>query len=218
MLKLFAKMACIAAVAMLATGCASSVKRDYTAYKQSRPRTILILPPLNESPDVNATNGVLAQMTYPLAEAGYYVLPVTLVNETFKQNGLTVAGEIHNVPPAKLREIFGADAALYTTVKRYGVHYSVLDSVAEVSVTAKLVDLKTGQELWEGSAAANNGGSNNSGGGLIGALVNAAIKQIVNNVTDATYPVAGVTSNMLLTAGHPNSVLYGPRSPMFGTD
>ncbi|OHX13921.1 hypothetical protein BI347_10685 [Chromobacterium sphagni] len=218
MFKHLAKIGAAATLAILATGCAAPVKRDYTAYKQSRPRSILILPPLNESPDVNATNGMLSQMSYPLAEAGYYVLPVTLVSETFKQNGLTMANDIQQVPPAKLRQIFGADAALYATVNRYGVHYSVLDSVAEVSVKARLVDLKTGQEIWAGSAYGNNAANNNSGGGLIGMLVSAAIKQIVNSASDATYPVAGMTSNMLLSGGQANGVLYGPRSPRYGTD
>ncbi|AUH52458.1 hypothetical protein CXB49_17475 [Chromobacterium sp. ATCC 53434] len=219
MLKSLAQAAIAAALAVLATGCAAPVaNRDYTAYKQSRPRSIVILPPLNESPDVNAGSGVLSQMSYPLAEAGYYVLPVALVSETFKQNGLSEAHDIQAVPPAKLREIFGADAALYPSVKRYGVHYSVLDSVAEVEASAKLVDLKSGKTLWEGHAYGNNANSNNSGGGLIGMLVNAAIKQIVNSATDAAYPVAGMTSNQLLSAGRANSVLYGPRSPMYGTD
>ncbi|VEB40928.1 Putative lipoprotein NMB1124/NMB1162 precursor [Chromobacterium violaceum] len=158
-------------------------------------------------------------MTYPLAEAGYYVVPVALMTETFKQNGLATANDIQAVSPAKLREIFGADAALYTTIKRYGVRYSVIDSVAEVEVSTKLVDLKNGQELWAGSAAANNANNNNNNvGGLVGMLVNAAIKQIVNSATDATYPVAGMASNMLLSAGRVNGVLYGPRSPQYGTD
>ena len=64
---------------------------DYTAYKQSRPRSILVLPPLNESPEVAASHSMLSQVTMPLAEAGYYVLPVALVDETFKQNGMSTA-------------------------------------------------------------------------------------------------------------------------------
>ncbi|AOZ51673.1 DUF799 domain-containing protein [Chromobacterium vaccinii] len=220
MLKHLVKATLIASLAALATGCAAPVvNRDYTAYKQSRPRAILVLPPVNDSPEVNGPNGVLSQMTYPLAEAGYYVVPVALMTETFKQNGLSTANDIQAVSPVKLREIFGADAALYTTVKRYGVRYSVLDSVAEVEVQTKLVDLKSGQELWAGSAAANNANSNNNNaGGLVGMLINAAIKQIVNSATDATYPVAGMASNQLLSAGHANGVLYGPRSPQYGTD
>ena len=109
------KMSAVIMLTMLVVGCASHqvTPLDYSAYKQSRPRSVVILPPLNESPDVNATYSMLSQMTRPLAESGYYVFPVTLVDETFKQNGLTEAHDIHAVAPAKLREIFGADAALW---------------------------------------------------------------------------------------------------------
>jgi hypothetical protein len=205
---------------LLLAGCASNqANYDYTAFKQSRPRSVVILPPINESPDVKATYSMLSQMTYPLAESGYYVFPVALVDETFKQNGLNVANDIQNVPFKKLREIFGADAALYVTVKQYGTTYVILNSVAVVSATAKLVDLKTGNTLWEGTASAsNNEGNNNSGGSLVGMLVTAAVKQILNTVTDAAYPVAGIASNRLLSAGSPNSILFGPYSEKSGTD
>ena len=82
----------------LCAGCAPTKSVDYSAFKQSHPRSIVVLPPLNESPDVKATYGMLAQVTYPLAEAGYYVLPVALVDETFRQNGVTAPGDIHQIP------------------------------------------------------------------------------------------------------------------------
>jgi hypothetical protein len=205
----------------LAAGCANNQKKsyDYSALKQSRPRSIVILPPLNNSPDVKATYSMLSQMTYPLAEAGYYVLPVALVDETFKQNGLSSSADIHAVEPKKIQEIFGADAALYVTISKYGASYVVLNSVVLVTAEAKLVDLKTGATLWSGVASAsNNEGGNNSGGGLIGALVAAAVKQIINSVTDAGHPVAGVASNRLLSAGRVNGLLYGPRSANYAKD
>ena len=67
-------------------GCVTNqAKYDYTAFKQSRPKSVVILPPINESPDVKATYSMLSQMTYPLAEAGYYVLPVALVDESLNK-------------------------------------------------------------------------------------------------------------------------------------
>ncbi len=215
---LFKRILAISAVALLAAGCAAPKQVDYAAFKQSRPRSIVVLPPLNESPDVQATYSMLSQVTYPLAEAGYYVLPVALVDETFKQNGLTTAGDIHGVAPAKLKDIFGADAALYVTVTKYGTTYMVLSSATVVTASAKLVDLKTGETLWSGSASASNDEGGNSGGGLVGMLVTAAIKQVVNSVTEAGHTVAGVTSQRLLSAGRPGSILYGPRNPKYGTD
>jgi hypothetical protein len=206
--------ACLAPLA-LAVGCAGTKQApyDYTAFKAAKPRSILVLPPVNNSPEVNAGNSVYAQVTYPLAEAGYYVLPVALVNETFKQNGMTTSADIHALPTAKLQEIFGADAGMYITITKYGASYTVVDSVVVVAAEAKLVDLKTGTVLWAGTASAsNNEGGNNNTGGLIGALVAAAVKQIINSTTDQSHPVAGVTSARLLSAGLNNGILYGPRS------
>ncbi|WP_374626112.1 DUF799 domain-containing protein [Pandoraea sp.] len=211
----------VAALAAVMTGCAvhQATPYDYTAFKESKPKSILVLPPLNESPDIDATYSVLSQVTVPLGEAGYYVMPVALVDESFRQNGLTVAGDIHQVSPAKLREIFGADAALYIKISQYGTKYMVLDSATVVTVSADLIDLRNGAKLWSGAASASsNEGNNNSGGGLIGMLITAAVKQIVNSVSNAGYTVAGTANARLLSAGRPDGLLYGPRSPKYGTD
>lgn len=222
MLNLFrvCKLALLTGAVAVMAGCASPAKPyDYTALRASKPKSILVLPPLNESPEVNAVNSVFAQVTRPLAESGYYVMPVTLVAETFKQNGLTQPADIQGVPPAKLQEIFGADAALYMTINRYGATYTVLSSTVVVTLNAKLVDLKTGTTLWNGSASAssaeNQGGNQ---GGLIGALVTAVVQQIIHSVSDTSHPVAGMATNRLLTAGGNNGLLAGPRSPRYGQD
>lgn len=217
-MKHFIQSFAILAVAGLLSACATPPSVDYSAYRESRPASILILPPLNQTPDIKASYGMLAQMSYPLAESGYYVLPVALVDETFRQNGLDNAADIHEVAPAKLREIFGADAALYVTVTQYGPTYTIFDSSVKVQANAKLVDLRSGTLLWSGSAFATDQASNNNGGGLIGVLVSAAVKQIVNNLSDTSYPVAGIASAQLLTAGRQNGVLHGPRSSQFGKD
>ncbi len=76
--------------AALMTGCAvNQAKYDYTAFKQSKPKSIVVLPPLNESPDIDATYSVLSQVTLPLAEAGYHVLPVTPAADSLLQNCLS---------------------------------------------------------------------------------------------------------------------------------
>lgn len=219
MFKRILKLAACVSIAAFAVGCATKKPAyDYTAFKAAKPRSIVVLPPLNNSPEVNAGSSVYAQVTYPLAEAGYYVLPVALVSETFKQNGLTTPADIHAVDAKKLHDIFGADAAMYVTITKYGSTYTVLDSVVVVAAEAKLVDLRSGQVLWTGTASAsNNEGGNNGGGGLIGALVAAAVKQILNSTTDASHPVAGVASARLLSGGGNGAMLYGPRSASYLT-
>ncbi|MGC3029102.1 DUF799 domain-containing protein [Burkholderia sp. DN3021] len=214
------KLMSVLSIVALLSACAHPVKRpDYTAFKKSQPRSILVLPPINETSDVAATYGVLSQMTLPLAESGYYVVPVAVMDETFKQNGLTNAAEIQGTSPAKLREIFGADAALYSKVSQYGTVYRILASATVVSASAKLVDLRTGDVLWQGRASASSDeGGNNGGGGLIGMLVVAAVKQIANTLMDQSHDVAAFTSGRLLSAGPPSGLLYGPHSPKYGTD
>ncbi|MCO7569140.1 DUF799 domain-containing protein [Pseudomonas chlororaphis] len=203
----------------LLVGCAAPKTVDYSAYKQARPKSILVLPPLNESPDVKATYSMLSQVTFPLAEAGYYVMPIALVDETFRHNGLTNPADIHGLSPAKLNEIFGADAGLYITVKEYGTSYMLISSETVVTASATLVDLKTGTTLWTGSArASSEEGNNGNNGGLVGMLITAAVKQIINTTTDAGHPIAGITSQRLLSAGQRTGLLYGPRSPKYGTD
>src|SRR3546814_1490678 len=116
-----------ALVATLGACATAPTPYDYSAFKQSRPKTLLVLPALNHSPEVNAGVSVMSRMSYPLAEAGYYVLPVTLVTETFRQNGLDNAEDIQAVAAEKLREIFGADAA------RSEEHTSELQSLMRIS-------------------------------------------------------------------------------------
>lgn len=205
----------LAGVTLLLGGCAAQKPYDYSAFREARPASILVLPPLNSSPDINATYSMLSQTTGPLAESGYYVFPVTLVDETFKQNGLTSPADIHEIPIAKLREIFGADAALYINVKQYGTSYVVISSETRVTAEAKLIDLRSGHTLWSGAATASSAEGDSNNGGLIGMLVKAAVRQIIETVSNQGHLIAGKTSARLLSAGRPNGILYGPRSPMY---
>ncbi|MFD1555170.1 DUF799 domain-containing protein [Paraburkholderia silviterrae] len=221
----FLKCVPVLALAALLAACAGPQKStpgyDYTAFKSAKPKSILVLPPLNETADVNATNGMLSQMTMPLAESGYYVLPVAEVAETFRQNGMTMPAEMQATSPKKLRDIFGADAALYTKVTQYGSVYQVVDSNTVVAASAKLVSLGNGDVLWEGSASANGkelGNVDFGSGSVIGMLVQAAVKQVAHSLSDESQEVAGLTSQKLLSAGPPNGLLYGPHSPKYGSD
>jgi hypothetical protein len=207
--------------ALLLCSCATHKKaqNDYTAFRESRPRSILVMPPINQSPEIKAPASFLATSTMPLAESGYYVIPVTLSDETFKQNGVTVAEEAQALELGKLHEIFGADAALYVTVTRFGTSYRLLESVVEASASAKLVDLRTAKELWSGSAVVVLGSNNNnSGGGLIGALVSAIANQIINTVSDKSYDAARIANYQMLPAGQRDGFLYGPYHPKFEKD
>ncbi|QCA05352.1 DUF799 domain-containing protein [Pantoea vagans] len=202
-----------ALMVLLLTGCAQPKKSyDYTAFRASKPASILVLPAANTSPDINAAHSLNSLVTRPLAEAGYYVFPVAVVEETFQQNGLTSASDAQAVSAKRLNEIFHADSALYISISDYGSSYRVIDSVTTVTAKARLVDLRSGKEIWQGSATAtDNDQGNNNNNGVIGILVSAAIKQISDNVTDKAHTVAGLTSNRLLAQNEQGGLLTGPR-------
>lgn len=206
-----------AAAALLLAGCATQrAPYDYSAFQQAKPATLLVLPPLNDSPEVNATAGLWSHTTLPLAEAGYYVLPVALVDETFHQNGVQTPQDAQAIAPAKLREFFGADAAVYLKITQYGTSYQLLASDTRVTAEARIVDLRTGTQLWTGKATASSAEGQQSQGGIIGMLVTAIVHQIVNTSTDAAYNYAGIASQRLLGAPRLDGVLPGPRSPLYG--
>ena len=199
---------------LLLVGCASQSQTayDYTQFKEENPLSILVLPPLNDSLDVNAGYSFLSQVTYPLAESGYYVFPVAVVNDLLKHNGVTEPSDIHAIPLEKLREIFAADAVVYLKITEYGTSYKIIASDTRVTAQARLVSLKTGEKLWEGAATASTAEQQNTNQGLLGMLVVAVIDQIANTLTEKGHEVAGITSARLLHAGGANRLLHGPRS------
>lgn len=199
---------------LLLTACAAPKSYDYTAFRQSKPHSILVLPPLNNSPDIRATYSFLSTVTQPLAESGYYVFPVALVDQTFRENGLLNPSEMHQAPLTKLRDIFGSDATLYITVTQYGASYKIVSSEVRVTATAKLVDNRNGQLLWEGEASASNSEGQNNNNGLAGMLITALVNQVVGSIGDKGHPVSRTASQRLLEA-KPNGMPFGPRSPQY---
>lgn len=211
-----ARLSIIIFLALLLGACVSAPHYDYSAINAARPASILVLPPKNLTPDVKATYSLLAQMTYPIAEAGYYVVPVALMDAAFKENGVHNPDEAQSISAEKLRSIFGADAALYTEVTEFGNTYKLITAETVVAARCKLVDLRTGILLWEGSARSSSAEQqNNSGGGLAGMLIQAAVQQVVNNMVDNSYTYAGITSKRLLSP-RPAGLPHGPRSPLYG--
>lgn len=213
-----AHLAFIAVFSLLTAACVSPPPgHDYTEFRNSDPRSILVLPPLNNSTEVVAPYAIMARIIAPISEAGFYALPVALVNQTFNNNGLTEATDVHAVPIAKLHEIFGADAALYMDIQEYGTSYNVISSATTVTVSANLVDLKTGILLWSGKGSASSAENNNSAGGNpIAMLVVAAVNQIVETVSDTGFNIAAMSSSRLLSSEAHNGLLHGPRSPKYG--
>jgi hypothetical protein len=207
-----ASSSAIVAALVALTGCKTLPPYDYTAYQQHPPRSILVLPPINESTAVEGTFGYLTTVSRPLAERGYYVFPVDVVDRLMRENGLPGAGEMHEVSIEKLREVTGADSVLYLVLHSYGSKFQLLSSNTTVRVSGRLVDTRTGTLLWDGTGLAQQG-SGGSGNPLAD-LVAAAITQVVNSKTDPAHQVSRLANTQLF--GTPKREL--PQGPLVPQD
>ena len=84
-----------------------------------------------------------------------------------------------------------------------------------VAVEARIVDLRSGELLWQGNAVAASSAPQQQGS-IAGLLMAAVIAQVVNTSTDAAFNCAGVAGVYLLGAPRANGILPGPRSPLYG--
>lgn len=196
-------------LSFLAIGCATPY--NYDKFRAAKPRSILVLPPINQSTDIRGTYGYLSTVTMPVAEKGYYVFPVAIIDHMMKENGLPSANEMHQTSLRKILEILNPDAVLYLTLEKYGTNFGVVASRTTVTVTGKLVSTRSGEVLWEGKASATPD-SSSSGGGILGALISSAITQAVNSSSDYAHDVSRQANGDLFFTKN-QGLLNGPYSP-----
>ncbi|WP_428034665.1 DUF799 domain-containing protein [Amphritea sp.] len=184
-------------LALLSSGCATQGSYDYSALQASKPRSILVIPPMNNSVEINASNIYLSTLSRPLAEKGYYVFPVAVINQFLQENGLQSPADMHDVPLDKFAEHLNPDAILYIVIEDWGQKYEILSSTTVVKANMTLVDAKTGTTLWE-TRVSYAQGSGDNGGGLVGMLVQAVVDQVVGTMVDQTPTVARAANNIAI--------------------
>ena len=139
----------IAITVLILTGCvAAPAKYDMTAFHAAAPRSILVVPIINTSLDVDAPNYVLSTLPVPLAEKGYYVFPVNTTKYVLEQEGLYEANRIQMQPTESLAKLFGADTVLYVQINRWDARYAIIATTVTVDFDYRLVN-KDGTELWK---------------------------------------------------------------------
>jgi hypothetical protein len=159
---------------LVAVACAPArAPVDYSKLVAANPKAILIVPPVNKSVDVDAPDYFLSTLPVPLAERGYYVFPVNVVKRSLEDDGLSDAAMVHAADPARLCQMFGADAVLYPTIEQWTAKYVVVATSVQVAFTYVLKDCRLGEEIWRGADARVYQPS--SGQGLLADMVMAAI-------------------------------------------
>ena len=132
------------------TGCGPAYITKGAAFPkmyEQQPKSLLILPPMNESTDAEAKDYYMTTTEMPFALMGYYIFPTEMVSDIMKQEGIYNTELLYNMPLDKYYEYFGADAVLFTKIKKWDVSYMVIASNLTVSIEARIVSTKTSEEL-----------------------------------------------------------------------
>lgn len=203
-------------MALVALGGCAVQQPTPTKLEAHPPRSIVVVPPLNDTTDVSAPGVFMPTVTIPLAERGYYVFPIHLTDALLKDLGLPEAGLVHQLPPQRFLDLFGADAVLFIKIEDWGNKYMVLQHVQTVEIAYVLRDTRTGEVLWQREETVSRGSG--SGGDPIGAVISAALDYLLAEMLETDFgPLAAEANYRAFTASR-TGLPPGPRSPEYGAD
>lgn len=198
--------------ACLVAGCATVPDtKDYTAMRAAAPRSVLVVPVINNTSEVEAGALFLTTLAVPLAERGYYVLPVTASRKVMEGSGMGDPGLVHRQPTPQLANLFGADSVLYVEVNKWDTTYAVVSSGITVGFVYTLKDGKTGALLWQDQQQLMAPTTSSSGNIFADMLVAAVTAAVDNSRADYTNQANFLNNVVLTTPGH--GLPFGPYAP-----
>jgi hypothetical protein len=198
----------IMVVAAGLAGCAAPIKSDLSAFQAAAPRSILVVPAVNKSLDVDAPNYLLSTLSIPLANKGYYVFPVNTSKFVLEQEGFYEGEQIHKQAPEVLARLFGSDAILYVTINRWDARYTVLTTVVTVQFDYRMV-AKDGTEIWKAQQSMQYSPQNTSTGHPLANLLVAAINAAVTRAAPNYLPLTQQANQQVFILG-PTAIPNGP--------
>lgn len=146
-------LALLGACAVMPT--ASNLGQAYPLLYDSSPKTVLILPPQNNSTAADAREYFACSLGEALGLNGYYPLPVQTVFDILGEEGWY---DIEPVNPAvlqRMKEFLGADAVLITTIQTWDKSWAILGGALSIRVDYLLLDAASADVLWDFTTTVN---------------------------------------------------------------
>ena len=201
--------ASVAACACLGLGTPAALAQTNAPDATAGIRSILVVPSVNKSLDVDAPLYVLSALTIPLAERGYYVFPVNTVKMVLEQEGLYEPERVFDQNPAELASLFGADAVLYVTIRQWDAQYILISTIVTVDFEYVLKS-KEGETLWKSRQKMQYSPQQTAqAGGLVGLLVSAAIAAAATRAAPNYMPLTQ-QANAAAISGYKDPLPMGP--------
>lgn len=193
------------------TGCVTQpTQKDMSAFAAAAPRSILVVPVVNKSLDVDAPNYVLSSLPVPIAEKGYYVFPVNTTKVVLEQEGFYEGEKIHEQPASALAKLFGSDAVLYVTINRWDAQFALITTTVTVDFSYRLVS-KNDVEIWQERKQMRYqpDNSNSNAATPLAAVLSAVISAAITRAAPNYMPLTRQANQQVFVLG-PNPLPDGP--------
>lgn len=208
----FLKISIAIFVVTLLSACQTTTGQRQTGFEDAKPSSILILPVVNNSVDVDAPLAVYSSLPVMLAEKGYYVYPSNTVKTVLEYEGLYEPAQIHQLPTETIAQMFGADVVLYVTIQRWDTTYVLISSTTEVDFTYEFKN-KAGETIWKASKKMQYTPQNSSSGNALADLIGAVITATVNRAAPDYMPLTRMANYQVFYTDHETYLPNGPYLP-----
>lgn len=161
-------------------------KKAYEGFYNEMPTSILLMPPINKSTNVDAKEYFYSTLNIPLVNQGYYVIPPFLSMEILKQESAYDSELFLDAPLLKFREVFGADLVVFTIIHGWdksGISAKVnveVEYIIKTAVTGEIIYSRKGDVTYDTSVSTGLGGL----GGLIADMATSAINTAFKRYVD----------------------------------
>lgn len=89
---------------------------QYPKMYEEKPVTLLVMPPINNTNNVEAKDLLYTSISRPLVEAGYYVISPLIAMDVLKAESAYDAENFFEAPLDKFQNYFGADAVVFSVI------------------------------------------------------------------------------------------------------
>lgn len=115
------KIAIILLCCFVASGCTPMLTRgvQYANMYEHKPTTLLVMPPINNTTNVEAKDLLYTSISKPLIEAGYYVISPYLAMDVLKNESAYDAELFIDAPLNSFHQYFGADAVVFSIINTW---------------------------------------------------------------------------------------------------
>jgi hypothetical protein len=137
-------------VAIFFFGCAGGANHSVVPdYKDRTPRSVAVLPVLNETVSLKAPEVLRPILLNKLSVKGYETPSLAFIDGRLREKGIREAGQVNSLTPQELAQLLGVDALLYAYVTEFSTTYLLAYASMTVGARFELKDAKTGEKLWD---------------------------------------------------------------------